>query len=136
MSPCGGTVNDLKKGRRFVTALMLTIVSPVAIAARADNTFRVSLTVLSTCNVQTRMLSETPLAGTIDMRCARSTPAAVYLNGVLVTTQQPYTFSEKVRSLSQGTESTENPLHMSADPIAHQSTTGNSQGEEVVDVVY
>jgi hypothetical protein len=131
-------MSDLKKGRRFVVALMLTVISPVAMAARADNAFRVSLTVLSACNVQMQTLNNTPLASTINVSCTKSTPVAVCQNGALVTSEQrqPYTFSAKVLLLSEGMEGAKNPSRMSAGPFAHRSTTGNSQGEEVVDVVY
>ncbi len=81
----------------FFTLLTLVLFPALAVAGQATASFRVSVTVVASCNVQTRPLilapyatggpaTGTATAGSIDVSCTQGTPAAVYLDGDRVLT--------------------------------------------------
>jgi spore coat protein U-like protein len=142
-------------------ALCLAVMVPVSVnAGEATGTFRVSLTVVASCNVQTQPLAfanyvsggsaaATASNGSIDVSCTKGTPASVFLDGTRTLTgpngnQVSYTLQANGQAWSAGQSVNvvgqgSTPVHLSISgsvPAGQQIALGQYADEEVVRVIY
>ncbi|MGH8157808.1 MAG: spore coat protein U domain-containing protein [Rhodanobacter sp.] len=141
-------------------ALTLALLPAPSIADEATGTFRISLTVVASCSVQTQPLTFAPYTtggpatgtatpGSIDVSCTRGTPAAVYLEGdrtltgpngariayALQANNRPWPAGESLKVVGQGVEAIR--LRISGSVLAGQPVAlGDYAETAVVRVVY
>jgi spore coat protein U-like protein len=141
-------------------AAALVLFPLMAIAGQATASFRISVTVVASCSVQTRPLILAPYAtggpatgtatpGFIDVSCTRGTPAAVYLDGdrvlagpggaamayTLQANGKPWLAGAPLDIKGQGREAVRLIISGSVD-ARQQVPLGDYADEKVVRVVY